>query len=121
LLALAVAGIVGAMLSQALTHYTVYERRIDISRGVLFRKRQMLWLYDVVDVELVQSPLLMLAGTGTLILQTDRPANPSLMRRGNSSPPQLRAFGPISRLRSLQKELLATIEVERRSMKKMWI
>lgn len=120
-LVLAILGIVGAMLSQALTHYAVYERRVDISHGVLFRKHQMIWLYDVLDIELVQSPLLMLAGTGTLILQTDRPPKPSWVPPRKSSMPQLRAFGPISRLRKMQQELLAMVEVERRSMKKNWI
>jgi len=92
---------------------------------VLFRKRQMIWLYEVMDIELVQSPLLMLAGSGTLML-TLQPGSgsapkPSLMRKERPSVPQLRAFGPISRLRRMQQELLATIEVERRSMKKLWI
>jgi membrane protein YdbS with pleckstrin-like domain len=120
-LILAIVGILGAILSQALTHYTVYERRVDISRGVLFRKHQMIWLYEVLDIELVQSPLLMLAGTGTLILQTSLPPKRTPVPGGKSSMPQLRAFGPISRLRRLQKELQAASEVERRSMKKNWI
>src|SRR5215469_15188607 len=120
-LVLAVLGIFGAMLSQALTHYTVYERRIDISRGVLFRKHQMIWLYEVLDVELVQSPLLMLAGTGTLILQTSLPPKRTPAPGVKPSMPQLRAFGSISRLRRLQKELQAASEVERRAMKKNWI
>jgi len=124
-LGLAALGLLGAMLNQALTRYEVYERRIDISRGVLFRKRQMIWLYEVMDIELVQSPLLMLAGSGTLIL-TLQPGSgsapkSSLTRKEKPNVPQLRAFGPISRLRRMQQELLAIIEVERRSMKKTWI
>jgi membrane protein YdbS with pleckstrin-like domain len=120
-LGLATVGLIGAMLNQALTHYEVYERRIDISQGVLFRKRQMIWLYEIVDIQLVQSPLLMFAGTGTLIFQTSPEPKLSLTRRKKPSPPQLQAFGSISRLREMQQELLATIEVERRAMKKNWI
>jgi membrane protein YdbS with pleckstrin-like domain len=120
-LGLAVCCILGAFLSQALTHYEVYERRVDISRGVLFRKRQMVWLYDVLDIELFQTPILMLSGTGTLIFQLDHQAPSPLLPRRKSSLPQLRAFGSLSQLRDLQKELLAAAEVERRSMKKGWI
>jgi hypothetical protein len=118
---LAVLGILGAVLSQALTHYEVYERRIDITRGVLFRKHQLIWLYGVLDIELFQTPMLMLAGSGTLIFHLDHQPPAPLLARRKSGLPQLRAFGSLSRLRDMQKELQATAEGERRAMKKMWI
>jgi hypothetical protein len=120
-LILAILCILGAVLSQALTHYEVYERRVDITRGVLFRKRQLIWLYDILDIELFQTPMLMLAGTGTLILQPGNQPPPPLWPRLKSGLPQLRAFGSLSRLQDLQRELLATAEAERRAMKKNWI
>ncbi len=120
-LILAILCILGAVLSQALTHYEVYERRVDITRGVLFRKRQLIWLYDVLDIELFQTPMLMLAGTGTLIFQISHQPPPPLLPRRKSGLPQLRAFGSLSRLQDMQRELLATAEAERRAMKKGWI
>ena len=99
----------------------MYERRVDITRGVLFRKRQLIWLYDVLDIELFQTPMLMLAGTGTLIFQISHQPPPPLLPRRKSGLPQLRAFGSLSRLQDMQRELLATAETERRAMKKGWI
>jgi len=121
-LALAALGVGGAVANQVLTTYKVYERRIDISHGIFFRKHQMIWLYDILDIQLVQTPMLMLAGSGSLLLQLDhQPQQQPGKRWHQPKSPQLRGFGSLSRLREMQKELLAEVETERRPMKKMWI
>jgi tetratricopeptide (TPR) repeat protein len=105
--------VLAAALSSALTHYTVRERRIDIHRGVLFRSRRPVWLYDVNDIEFEQSPVLMLAGTAKVTLHVDEP---NQKRR----PPVVVGFGSASFLHRLVEELQPRILRERRAMKKQF-
>jgi hypothetical protein len=114
-LAIAVALILVAVLSAVLTRYTVWERRIDIQRGVLNRSRRSVWLYDINDIQMIQTPLLLLAGTGKLLLMAEEP-NPS-----PKTAPALTGFGSARFLAGLQEELQSSIIRERRDMKKQFV
>jgi len=119
-LVVGVIGVVAAFLNYGLSAYTVYERAIDISEGVLKRSHRTIWLYNVLDIQLHQTPMLMLAHTGSLVMHLDHESVPTRRRKKHDSP-TLRAFGSISELDAIRKTLRAMAERERRGMKKMWI
>ncbi len=73
LLVLAGLASVCIVLASFCTTYHVYERRIDFSRGVLFRRKSSLWLYDVTDIEYERSGLMLLTNTAVLALSSSRP------------------------------------------------
>ena len=53
----------------ALAHsnrYRIYERRIDIERGIVNRSADSLWFFEVTDVTYEQPLLLLLAGTAEI-------------------------------------------------------
>jgi hypothetical protein len=109
-----------AAANAALTTYDVFERRVDISHGLLFRKHQKIWLYDVLNVDLVQTPVLLLSHSGSLVLQLDH-APAASRRREKPDKAELRGFGSIVDLKQRQVQLLTMVEIERRAMKKIWV
>lgn len=113
--AAALALVAGALLSSRLTSYCVWTHRIDITTGVLFRRHRVVWFYKVTDVQLVQDPALLLAGTASLVLFLDD-VRPSTRR-----PPRIVAAGPTRAMRRLQDQLLFLVAQERRDMKKQFI
>lgn len=91
------------------THYDLYERRIDIRSGGLFRKLESIWHYEIVDVTFHRSPLMTLTGNAAISLKTQEGerrivglASPSVMER-------------------LWREIRDAVLIERREMKKVWI
>lgn len=109
----AVAAIVAALLSRHFTTYTVYQRHIDVSRGLLYRQHRTVWLYSLIDVQVVQDPLLVLTGTGTLLLSLDPAAG--------QEPEALVGFGSIGFLADVRREVLAIVAEERWAMKRQFI
>lgn len=111
----AVAAVAAAVLNSRLTRYVVWAHRIDISTGVLLRRHRTVWLYKLTDVQLVQNPVLLLAGTAALVLYVDEPS-PTTKR-----PPRLVGLGTSRSMRRLQDQLLYLTAQERRGMKKQFI
>lgn len=102
-------------LSSKLTRYRIFERQIEIERGVLFRTIHVIRMYDVIDVTFRQNPLLLLAGTGALEIKSDK---------GDGGKPNLvvlTGMGSARFLRTLQHHLLHRITTERRSVKKQFL
>ncbi|MEV7627706.1 PH domain-containing protein [Actinoplanes sp. NPDC089786] len=55
------------------TRYTVYERRVEVQAGVLFRVQRGIWLYDVErPVYLTSDPWQTLTGTATVVIESER-------------------------------------------------
>lgn len=55
------------------TRYTIYERRVEVQAGVLFRVHRGLWLYDVErPVYLTSDPWQTVTGTATVVIESDR-------------------------------------------------
>ncbi|WP_117212390.1 tetratricopeptide repeat protein [Allorhizocola rhizosphaerae] len=101
-----------AMLSSLLTRYRVYERQLEMERGVLFRTAQIIRLYDVIDVVFKQNPILLLAGSGSLVIKVEKGD------AGSTSTLKLTGCGTATFLRHFQRDLLRLATIERRSVKK---
>lgn len=114
-LLVAIGMVVFALLSSRLTRYVVWAHRIDITTGVLLRRHRTVWLYKLTDVQLVQNPVLLLAGTAALVLYVDE-TSPTTKR-----PPRLVGLGTSRSMRRLQDQLLYLTAQERRGMKKQFI
>jgi tetratricopeptide (TPR) repeat protein len=109
-----VALLVHSALSTILTRYRVYERRIDFERGILFQRRNPIWLYDITDLSLTRSPLLILTGTAAIELRYDT------TKKGAGSE-RLVAVRSTARMREFLEQLQENVLRERRAMKKIWI
>jgi membrane protein YdbS with pleckstrin-like domain len=107
--------VAGALLSSRMTSYCVWTHRLDITTGVLWRRHRVVWFYKVTDIHLVQDPVLLLAGTASLVLFLDD-VRPSTRR-----PPRVVAAGSTEAMRRLQDQLLLLVAQERRDMKKQFI
>jgi hypothetical protein len=109
-----VALLVHSALSAILTRYRVYERRIDFECGILFQRRNPIWLYDITDLSLTRSPLLILTGTAAVELRYDT------TKKGAGSE-RLVAVRSTARMREFLEQLQENVLRERRAMKKIWI
>lgn len=67
--ALTLPPLVLAAAGSAVTHYSFYERRIDICTGILFRKKVSIWLFQIEDVWLTRSPVNLITGDAVLHLR----------------------------------------------------
>jgi membrane protein YdbS with pleckstrin-like domain len=111
---LSVALIIVAVLRAAFTRYTVYERRIDFGTGIFYQRRNPIWLYDVTDISLRRSPLLILTRTAAIDIKYDT----SKKKAGSES---IVAASSSPRMRDFMERLQERVLRERRAMKKMWI
>lgn len=110
--------LIGALLSSRMSTYVIREHRIEITKGVLFRSRRYVWLYGVRDLEFVQDPLLMLAGTAKIkLIQEDTGMAPVSLKRA----PKIVGCGSTAAMRKLYDRLEAMVRTERRAMKKAFI
>jgi tetratricopeptide (TPR) repeat protein len=109
-----IALLVHAALSTILTRYRVYERRIDFECGILFQRRNPIWLYDITDLSLTRSPLLILTGTAAIELRYDT------AKKGAGSE-RLVAVRSSARMREFLEQIQENVLRERRAMKKIWI
>ena len=107
--------VLSAVLSSRLTTYVVWAHRIDVTTGVVFRRHRTIWLFKLLDVQLTQDPVLLLAGSASLRLYVAE-STPTTRR-----PPQVVGLGPASTRRRLQELLLFLGAPERRGMKKQFI
>jgi hypothetical protein len=118
LLVAGVALLIGAFLSSRMSTYVIREHRVEITKGVLFRSRRYIWLYGVRDLEFVQDPLLMLAGTAKIkLLMEDTGAGPVNLKRS----PKIIGCGSTAAMRKLYDRLESMVRAERRAMKKAFI
>lgn len=111
---LSVVLIIVAVLRAALTRYTVYERRIDFGTGIFYQRRNPIWLYDITDISLRRSPLLILTRTAAIDIKYDT----SKKKAGSES---IVAASSFPRMRDFMENLQERVLRERRAMKKMWI
>jgi hypothetical protein len=118
LLGIALLLVVSALLNRQTTSYTVRERRIEITQGVLFRTRKYIWLHDITDIQLAQDPALMLAGTAQIKVQVDGAKFGSITPRRT---PAIIGIGSLETMLRLFDQLQARIVHERRAMKRAFI
>jgi tetratricopeptide (TPR) repeat protein len=96
-------------------HYTIFERRIDIKSGLLFRKSASVWLYQIEDTWISRSPLNLATGDATLhIRAVVAPGLRPIVHK-------LSGLGNHRRMEKLWIHLRDRAVVERREMKSIWI
>jgi hypothetical protein len=110
LLVLAVVLVVHALLASMTTRYEVYQRRIDVSEGVLNRKRSSVWLYEITDVQLLQPAWMTITGNAEVRLVLE-----------DMSKVKITGFGPTDKQLSLWGEIRDAAIIERREMKNIWV
>lgn len=121
--------VVYAVLRWYTTEYRIYERRVEVHAGVLFRRHQVLWLYEISrPVVFTQSLPQILLDTGTIMIES--PSLPhrrptflfGLLQSGNGQALdpwgrlKLAAIKPSEDAQHLADELRRGILRERRSM-----
>lgn len=118
LLVAGVALLIGAVLSSRMSTYVIRQHRIEITKGVLFRSRRYVWLYGLRDLEFVQDPLLILAGTAKIkLVQEDTGTSPMNLKRA----PKIIGCGSTAAMQKLYDRLESMTRTERRAMKKAFI
>lgn len=114
LVLLAVVLVVSSVVSGRFAKYSVYERRIDVQKGVLSQSREPVWLYDISGIEMRRTPLLTLTRTARIDLESDS-------QSGKSKRHRIVASGNLRSMTGFMERLQGDVMLERRAMKKMWI
>jgi hypothetical protein len=96
------------------TRYSIYERRLDLKKGILSQDTEPIWVYDIVSLTVRRSPVLTL--TGTASIEIDYEKGPS--RPGHA---RMIAVGSYRHMTTLLEELQERSLHERRAMKKQFI
>jgi hypothetical protein len=117
-LAVAAALVLYGVLSSALNTYRIHARRVEFTHGVLVRRTDVVWLYEVKDITFSQPLPLLLVGTGRISLTTERKA---LLIPGKSKPMQITGLESGHEMRALTEKLREAILDQRRSLKGVWI
>lgn len=100
---------VDLVLRSMVTRCTILQRRIDLQRGIIFRKNYSVWTFEIESVEYGRGLWLALVRSGTVKLKVG-PEKHKLVGYGNSK------F-----MKKMWAELRDAALVERRGMKKWWI
>ncbi|WP_293268170.1 tetratricopeptide repeat protein [Neptunomonas sp.] len=111
---------VDIILRSVTTKYDIYERRIDIRKGILFRTHTSIWLFEIINIELSENPVELLTRNSRIALQTQDKSYPLLglvkpKREGKS---KLRT---INFNLALFDELRSAVREQRGAVKKVWI
>ncbi len=111
-----------ALLSTATTRYDIYERRVDVTRGILIRRHIAVWFYDVTDIEYQQSLLMILLNTGSVVVVFEGPRDiGGTPRGGRSDMVKLVGIGSGRGSHALAEDLRKRVLRERRSVKKQFV
>ncbi|MGH9112434.1 MAG: tetratricopeptide repeat protein [Acidimicrobiales bacterium] len=121
LVVLAAALVVHAILAAAHTEYEVYERRIDVKRGVLDRRRMSAWLYEIVDVELRQTPMLTLSDNAEVRIHLPQTGYAKPSRFNDRTKLRIIGFGSTSDQERLYREIRDAALKERRIMRRWYL
>jgi hypothetical protein len=54
------------------SRYRIYENRVDIDTGLIFKRSESIWLYEIEDTQLIRSPMNLITGDAKLYLRTSR-------------------------------------------------
>lgn len=71
------------------TRYTLYEDLLVIDRGILFRRRDEVRLYRVLDLRMICGPIQQLFDVGTIVLLTGDAATPRFLVQSVLQPERL--------------------------------
>jgi tetratricopeptide (TPR) repeat protein len=93
----------------ASTHYRILERRIDVSSGIIFRKTDSVWLYEVTDITFNQPLPLLICNTGKIVVHSEKTKHV--------------VFAILSRrqMRRLWETMRDAVVAQRRDIKGIWV
>ncbi len=120
LLLLAAVMVAHALIASPLTRYDVYERRIDVEKGLLFRQQLSGWLYEIVDVELRQSPMMTLSRNAEVRVYLPQTAAKA-SRFHDRTRLRIIGFGSFKHQRHLWHEIRDSALKHRRAMRKWYL
>ena len=100
---------VDAWLRSRATRYVVWQRRLDLQQGIVFRKEHSVWTYEIENVEFSRGFWLMLMRSGRITIEA----------KGQKH--RIVGLGNHRFMRKLWNELRDAALVQRRGMKKWWI
>lgn len=100
-----------------LAKYTIYEKRIDIARGILFRTHNSFWLYEITNILFSRKPFNIITGDSTITIE----AGVLKFQLIGLKPPKGARTSPLKFMKSLFEELRNTVRDERGNVKKVWI
>jgi tetratricopeptide (TPR) repeat protein len=63
--------LIDMILRSLYTKNKFYERRIDIFRGILFRRQVSIWLYQIIDLEFSRNPIDLITQNATITVKTE--------------------------------------------------
>ncbi|MCV2394666.1 tetratricopeptide repeat protein [Actinotalea sp. M2MS4P-6] len=99
----------GGVLRARATRYDVYTHAIDITRGVLNRRTDTVWLYEVTDAVYERPLSLLLSGDARIVLHCEDRAHTVVALQG------------ADQMRRLWAELRDAALRERRAMRRWWV
>jgi tetratricopeptide (TPR) repeat protein len=121
LVAIGLVLILHSFLAARLTTYEVYERRIEVTKGVLNRRRLSAWLYEIADVELRQSPMLTLTRNAEVRIYLPQTGYGKPSRFNDRSVLRIIGFGRLRDQEHLWEEIRDAALRERRIMRRWYL
>jgi len=112
---------VHAALAARASVYQIYERRLDVRKGVLSRRHQSVWLYEITDVELRQSPTLTVTRNAEIRIYLPSTGYNKVRLRKDRSRVRIIGFGSLGNQRNLHSELVEAALKERRAMRRWYL
>lgn len=117
-LAIGVFILIDVVLRSRFTKYILYERRIDIKKGILFRDHSSVWLYEITGISFSRNPLNVVTGDSRITLDT---GHAKYELTGMTAPKTSSGWSTLKFTQSLFDELRNTVRDERGNVKKIWI
>ena len=90
--------------------FIIYDRRIDVNKGLFFNKITSLWIYEITDVSYHRGPFQLFTGDATITI-----------KHTGGPPISITGLGNRKFMRKIWDELRDSSLVERRSMKNWWV
>lgn len=111
----AVGFLVHMLLHAYFTKYLLYERRLEVKSGILFRTHVSIWLFEITKIDYTRNPMQLLTRNASLRVQSDKE---EVNLVGLKSPTQT---GSLAFSEALFEELRNAVRDQRGTVKKIWI
>ena len=96
--------------SRRYTQYQIYERRIDVQKGVLSRIAYSVWAFEITEVIFTRSFCQVLVGTAAITLKVE-----------NNQPVRIAGITPAKEMKQLFENLRNRVLAERRDLKGLFV
>lgn len=102
--------------------YKLYQKRIEVKKGILFRTHQIFWLYEITEISLTQNPWYVITGNYSINFQTARAGkDKKFSLRGLKKPKESVDITTKKFTEILFQEMLNAVREDRGEVKKIWI